>query len=129
MTALQTLIDKLYEDDRIPSIEQAAYVLATVKHETAGTFLPIKEFGEGKGKKYGLQDPTTGQTYFGRGYVQLTWAFNYERFTGLLGHDLVNNPDLALLPDVAYEIMIEGMIKGIFTGKKLSDYMNEDKTD
>ena len=34
------------------------------------------------------------------------------------------NPDLALHPDTSVAIMSEGMIKGLFTGKRLSQYFN-----
>lgn len=123
------LIDKLLADNRVYSCEECAYILATVKHETAGTFRPIEEYGKGKNRSYGKPDPETGETYYGRGYVQLTWKNNYYQFTRILGKDLVNEPDLALDPDIAYEIMIEGMTKGLFTGKRLSQYINVDNTD
>ena len=41
-----------------------------------------------------------------------------------LGVDLVGNPELALETDIAARIIVEGMIDGSFTGKKLSDYFN-----
>jgi putative chitinase len=102
-----------------------AYVLATTYHETARTFLPIDEFGKGHGRRYGVPDPETGQTYFGRGMVQLTWRANYEKFGKLLKVDLVNHPELALKPEYAIKIIFIGMEKGLFTGKKLSDYLNK----
>jgi putative chitinase len=116
------LIDKLYDDDAVESIQHAAYIMATVKHETANTFRPIEEYGKGKGHKY-------APTYYGRGYVQLTWDYNYKKFSQLLGIDLFNNPSLATDPDIAYKIMIIGMNKGLFTGKKLLDYINLNKVD
>jgi putative chitinase len=106
-----------------------AYILATVHHETAQTFQPIEEYGKGKGKPYGKQSPTTGQIYYGRGYVQITWESNYRRFKALLGIDLINHPELALNHDIALRITLTGMNEGKFTGKKLSDYFNEKKTD
>ena len=42
---------------------------------------PIEEYGKGKGRPYGIKDRETGETYFGRGYVQLTWRENYARQT------------------------------------------------
>ena len=56
-----------------------AYVLATTYHETAQTMQPIEEYGKGSGHDYGEPDPKTGQCYYGRGFVQLTWADNYQR--------------------------------------------------
>ena len=46
---------------------------ATVYHETRHAMWPIKEYGRGEGHEYGEPDPETGQTYYGRGFVQLTW--------------------------------------------------------
>lgn len=106
-----------------------AYALATTHHETARTMRPIREYGRGAGRRYGEPDPETGHIYYGRGYVQLTWRTNYEKMGELLGHDLVNNPDLAMRPDIAAQIMFKGMTLGTFTGKKFADYFNDDKTD
>lgn len=101
-----------------------AYMLATAKWETAHTMQPIAEYGRGKGRKYGEVDPGSGQVFYGRGYVQLTWRRNYGRAGSALGVDFINNPDLVMRPDYAARIMMEGMAEGWFTGKKLADYIN-----
>jgi len=111
------------------SLRKYAYILATIRHETADTYLPIAEYGKGKGRIYGKPDPVTGKRYYGRGYVQLTWKFNYEKMGKLLKLDLVNNPELAVEPETAWKITELGMTKGLFTGKKLSDYINAEKCD
>jgi len=101
-----------------------AYILATVWHETAKTMLPIEEYGKGKGKKYeGL--------YYGRGYVQLTWLENYKKATAKnnKGWNFILHPELMLKPECAIWVCFEGMKHGWFTGKKLSDYFNNEKTD
>jgi predicted chitinase len=71
--------------------------------------------------------------WYGRGYVQLTWEKNYQKFRDrvlkLFNSDIVDNADLAMRPDIAAFIMFEGMIRGEFTGKKLSDYFTATKTD
>lgn len=110
-------------------LRQVAYMLATAKHETANTFAPIEEYGKGKGLPYGQPDPVTGLVYFGRGYVQLTWARNYKSMGKALNLPLFLHPDLALRYDVAYKIMSYGMTHGAFTGVSLSRYINEGKTD
>jgi predicted chitinase len=61
--------------------------------------------------------------------VQITWKANYENFVPIVGVDLVENPDGALSWKNAAVIMIEGMIQGMFTGKKLSDYIYESHVD
>lgn len=110
-----------------------AYMLSTVVHETALTCWPIEEYGKGAGHSYGEPDPVTGEVYFGRGYVQLTWKENYVRAARELG--LVNTPgDLEWHPIRALDIIIatlvmfRGMGAGWFTGMKLGDYF-DDSTD
>ena len=56
------------------------------------------------------------------GYVQLTWDYNYKKAGNLLGVDLVSNPEFALRPSIAAQIIVRGMSEGWFTGKKLSDF-------
>jgi hypothetical protein len=46
-----------------------------------------------------------------------------------MGDQLVVNPDLTLQPTVAYRIMSLGMRNGYFTGKKLSDFINQNSCD
>lgn len=107
----------------VKKAEQIQYVLATVQHETNDTFKPVKEaywLSEKWRKKHLRYYP-----YFGRGFVQLTWKSNYEKFGKLLGVDLVKNPDLALEMDNAIFILVYGMKHGIFTGKKLDDYFGD----
>lgn len=106
-----------------------AYILATTFWETARTMQPIREYGRGAGRAYGNPDRVTGKTYYGRGFVQLTWKKNYEKMGSLLRSDLVNNPDLALDVKIATQILFAGMIGGMFTGKKLMDYFNGKTTD
>ena len=106
-----------------------AYALATAFHETAFTMQPIREYGRGKGHTYGRPDSITGQTYYGRGYVQLTWKANYEKASRALGIDFVNSPDLVMEPKNAAHIMFRGMAEGWFTGKEFADYINSAQRD
>lgn len=108
---------------------QHAYVLATVQHETANTFKPVEEYGKGKGRPYGRPDPITRQAYYGRGFVQLTWKSNYQKYSTILGIDLVNKPELACNPNVALFILVHGFKTGAFTGKRLTDYVNQNRCD
>ena len=118
----------------ITNKNQIKYVLATVQHETNGTFMPVREaywLSEGWRRRNLRYYP-----YYGRGFVQITWERNYRKFSKLLTErydshyiDLVAMPDLAL--DLAFStfILVYGMKHGTFTGKKLSDYINNKKTD
>ena len=116
---------------------QTAYLLATTYHETGGTMKPIKEYG---GDKYlskydtGRLAKALGNTpqadgdgikYAGRGYSMITGRYNYKFAGEQLGIDLINNPDLALQPKYAAEILVKGSMNGWFTSKKLSDYIND----
>ncbi len=99
-----------------------AYALATAYHETAGTMQPIREYGRGKGRKYGRPAKYPPQVPFGRGYVQLTWDYNYEKADKELGlgGKLLADFDLALDHAIAAKIMTRGMQEGWFTGRNLA---------
>lgn len=125
-----------------------AYLLATAQHETAHTMLPVREtlaktddqavsrlesaWRNGKLKTvktpYWRKD-SAGKTWLGRGYVQLTHKVNYERASKLTGVDLVANPNAAMRPDVAAKVLVQGCLVGMFTGKKLADYLDGPKPD
>ena len=102
--------------------EWIAYSLATTWWETAHTMAPISEVCHGRGRPYGVVDPETGETYYGRGLVQLTWSYNYRSVGDDIGIDLLNEPSLALRLDVATKILVEGMVYGWFTGRALRHF-------
>jgi putative chitinase len=136
MAALHALLRAAEADPKLRSVQWLAYMLATVQHECAGTWRPIEEYGKGKGRPYGkpvvVTDPQGKRhrnVYYGRGFVQLTWKANYQRMGKLLKNRLLYNPKLALDPTVAYRIMSIGMRRGLFTGKKLADYIGGGKAD
>jgi hypothetical protein len=130
---LESLLTSIENDPDVQDVRWAAYMMATVKHECADKWQPIEEYGKGKGRKYGNPVTVTGSdgkqysnVYYGRGYVQLTWDYNYKKMSPAIGLNdaMYINPALALDPSDAYKIMSYGMRKGTFTGKKLSDYIN-----
>ena len=67
--------------------------------------------------------------YYGRGYVQLTWFDNFKKASEKLKHDFLNNPDDVMQIEHATNILLLGMKDGWFTGRKLSDYINQSKKD
>lgn len=73
--------------------------------------------------------PGDGAKYKGRGYTQLTGRGSYQKWSDLLGIDLVMFPDKAAQPDIAKQILVKGMRDGTFTGYKLSDYINNSSQD
>lgn len=121
---------KLLESKTIEiTLAKIAYILATVKWETANTIQPITEYGSLKylqSKKY--------WPHIGRGYVQLTWDWNYKQFGKAIGVDLLGNPELANDPETAWLVLEEGMTDLTpqdpeFTGKSLEDYFNSNGLD
>ncbi|WP_052679260.1 hypothetical protein [Stutzerimonas stutzeri] len=65
-----------------------------------------------------------GYKYRGRGLVHLTWKNNYRKAEEHLGVDFVTQPEKAAQPEHSVPIMIWGMQEGVFTGWKLSQYIN-----
>jgi len=125
-----------YNKRCINDLRKLAYALSTVYHETAKTMQAISEYGKGKNYDYGKKLKMSrkpyslpNQIFYGRGYPQLTWYENYDNMGKQLGLDLLNNPDLMLKLDVSVDALFIGMSKGMFTGKKLSEYFTPDKTD
>lgn len=125
-----------------------AYVLASVFHETAGRMLPVRETLASTdagaiaaldkawkaGKLRQVKTPywrkgKNGKAYFGRGDIQITHEYNYEKLGKRIGVDLVGNPSLALDLDISAEIAIVGMLEGLFTGRKLTEFFNLKKDD
>lgn len=142
VTGLETLLSFIETDPALTDPRWAAYMLATVKHECADTYHPITE--RGKRAYFDKYEPNTpigkvlgnmrlgdGYLYRGRGYVQITGRANYKRMTETLGleplESLTESPDLALRPDISYRIMSVGMRLGMFTGKRLAQYISSER--
>lgn len=125
------------------SLEWLAYELATAWHETGGTMLPVREgfkktdkeafdhvtaYCKKKGITNYAARHTNGNSYYGRGYVQLTHAVNYQKMGDRLGlgTTLYDTPDLVMEPKTAAMILIHGMMDGLFRPKygSLIDYFN-----
>lgn len=118
-----------------------AYNFATAYHETAYTMQPIEEYGSDaylRGKDY--------WPYYGRGFVQLTWETNYQRSdVEILANDLISPETFNTLPEgvvnqtqhmeqaldleIASCNLMIGCWKGWYTGKKLWDYLRNDRKD
>ncbi|WP_086933617.1 hypothetical protein [Agarilytica rhodophyticola] len=159
---LRYILTTASSDSDLTSLPEFAYMLATTKHETAHTFRGIEEYGKGASRPYGKEikvvDPKTKKTYknkyYGRGYVQLTWGYNYQRLDEKLGNGIYPNknktkaidynkgftvsqptksiylnPAKALDKENAYVGLVWAMQKGIYTSKKIGDYVNKTKID
>jgi hypothetical protein len=142
---LEQLLAFLENDPAMNDVRLRAYILATVKFETGDRFVPVTEQGDAEyfqryepgtsiGNRLGNKVPGDGERFRGRGYIGITGRENYYRMSQVLGFepkmtDLVDNPDKVNDPLVAYRIMSIGMLEGLFTGRKLSDFINERQTD
>lgn len=105
------------------------YILATAWWESGKTMQPVREafyiskdFAKAEAwRKKNLRY----YPYYGRGYVQLTWDYNYTKASKALGVDFVKNPDAVMEPANAATTLFEGMEQGWFTGKKVADYIDQ----
>ncbi len=106
-------------------IAHVAYGLATSFWETDRKMQPVPEIGRGRGKAYGKPGKHKGQVAYGRGDVQLTWDYNYERADAELELKgaLTSNYDRAMETEISAQIMVRGMTEGWFTGKRFSSYL------
>lgn len=119
---------------------QLAYILATVLAEVGRNMNPVREtFATSdaqaryrlRHKPYAQPRPPYGHAYYGRGYVQLTWDYNYEKQAHKTNQPLVQFPDLVLSTPIALEVLVEGMMAGDYNGHGhgLPYYINDTKTD
>lgn len=116
-----------------------SYLLATVWHETATTIQPIEEYGDDaylRGKPY--------YPYYGRGFVQLTWDYNYrrsdetiqlqnlisnatlEKYGGAVNQ--LNHPNQALDSEIAACNLFHGTHQGWY-GSRLWTHLNNETKD
>ena len=144
---LTFIVDSWEKNHAVWDDRWLAYALGTTHLETGAKMTPVHEIGgtayfeamygptghnPARAKRMGNTAPGDGARYCGRGYVQLTWEVNYkamsDHLTAATGApvDLVANPDLAMQPDFAAEIMFYGMDVGTFSGRKFSDYFTKD---
>ncbi len=134
MTDLQTAsVEAILKECQIQGVtdkRQISYILATAYHECHNPkhpelrLTPMKEFGGEaylRSKRY--------YPYYGRGFSQLTWDYNYKKEAKRMGLDLINNPDLMLDLNTAANSHVYCMRMGTYTGKKLSDYITPSKLD
>lgn len=127
---LEFLLGEFETDPHWVDLRHIAYALATVFHETAGSFQPVEEgyYLGSKERVEKFQKTLRYFPYFGRGYVQLTWRTNYEKAGRAIDVDLVGNPELALKADIAFRVLTLGLFRGWYGGK-LTTYINETKCD
>lgn len=147
VAGLEAILDE--GQRRSLSVQHLAAILAESHHETGGAMQPLEENLNYSAKRltqvwpsrfptlaaaqpyvnnprklankvYGDRLGNVGQDdgwlYRGRGLAQITGKANYVKF-GLAGA-----PDAAKNMATAIKILFDGMINGVFTGKRLKDY-------
>lgn len=100
-----------------------AYILATVDAECS--FISKKEHPT----SYNVRQEYWQTNYMGRGLIQVTKKSNYQKISDLLGVDFVTYPEKALELPYAVRILVQGMMIGLFSRRKLGDYINNQQTD
>lgn len=88
----------------ISTPERIAAFVAQCAHESDG-FNTMREYASGReyeGREdLGNTEEGDGERFAGRGYIQITGRYNYERAGKDLDLDLVNNPEWAESPELA----------------------------
>jgi putative chitinase len=127
---LRLLAGELDADPAMSDLRWRAYALATVRRECGPDYQIRTERGAPAQFEHyemrqdlGNTQPGDGFRFRGRGFVQITGRRNYEKFSPLVGVDLVAEPDTALRPDIAYRILSIGMTRGLFTGRALHHFI------
>ena len=125
-SVLGALVDSELRDQRM-----VLMALSSIRAETEG-FKPISELRStfntspngqpfdkyDNRRDLGNQGPPDGERFKGRGFIQLTGRFNYQKHGEAIGlaNRLVEEPDLANDPDVASKLLasfIKGQESGI----------------
>ncbi len=122
---------KALKDEGIDDPNTVAYALATIQHETAGTFKPVREgyYADAPGQEGATGRAEAikrgyggGENYYGRGYIQLTHRNNYQDVGNKIGvPDLADNPDKMLDPDISAKALAK-----FFKERGVSNYTQND---
>lgn len=142
VVGVEAVLEACYRWQVVP-VHHAANIMAQVHHETGGQMEPVKETvyadskvrdpsdtevirrldrAYAKGQLSWVRETYWRDGWFGRGLIQITHLKNYLKVGTAISVDLVKNRDLALRLDIAADIAVVGMTRGLFTGKKLSDF-------
>lgn len=112
---------------------QTAYILATAEHES-DSFNTLEEYDSGfryeNRSELGNSQKGDGARFKGRGFVQLTGRNNYATYTDITGINLVRLPLILMnWPALAVFVLVDGMVRGVFTGSRLDQHVNPGKID
>lgn len=125
-------------------LSHIAAALGTAYHETGGRMQPVREgfaktdagargavsrlFKAGRIRwNYAIPN-SAGQSFYGRGLVQLTHEENYEKMEDVTGLPLVDDPDLVLDMNISVSILYTGMALGMFRHGRSLDMLPDNPT-
>lgn len=127
-SSLKQVLRFMQNDVNINNEKEAAYFLATAKSESDYSLqrweadylcgekgvpyvgqpcqraLNYYRSSDGKANYYNKGVDSTGTPYFGRGLIQLTNKYNYKKYGDIIGVDLVDEADKAMIPKNSYKI-------------------------
>ena len=142
--SLRQVLTFMQNDDNLSNKKEVAYFLATAKTESDYSLqrweadylcgekgVPYKgqpcqkalnyyRSSDGKANYYSKGVDSTGVPYFGRGLIQLTHNYNYDKYGKKIGVDLLDDGDKALIPQNSYKIASE------YLDNKTFKYVNRD---
>ena len=129
--SLRQVLSFMQNDDNLSNKKEVAYFLATAKVESDYSLqrweadylcgdkgvpyqgkpcqraLDYYRSSDGKANYYSKGVDSTGVPYFGRGLIQLTHNYNYDKYGKKIGVDLLDDGDKALQPENSYKIASE----------------------
>lgn len=118
---------RLETNETFGAVEEAYWISESARiHYYQTMYDPVLGMNQARKDKaieLGNTQEGDGVRYHGRGFCQITGKTNYSKAGEYLGIDLTNNPNMAKEPANAIKIILYGMHVGLFTGKKLSDYI------
>tara|TARA_R110000787_G_scaffold380_4_gene1441 strand:+ start:2818 stop:3534 length:717 start_codon:yes stop_codon:yes gene_type:complete len=141
--SLSQVLNFMQNDDNVSNKKEASYFLATAKTESDYSLqrwesdylcgekgvpyqgkpcqkaLNYYRSSDGKANYYSKGVDSTGVPYFGRGLIQLTHNYNYEKYGKLIGVDLLDDGDKALIPENSYKVASE------YLNRKTFKYVNK----
>ncbi|CAN5121779.1 hypothetical protein BH11PSE9_BH11PSE9_17620 [soil metagenome] len=106
-------LNKAMQDRSVNTMLRTAAFIAQLAHES-GEFRFMEELWgptpaqvryeppSDLATRLGNTQPGDGKRFKGRGPIQITGRFNYQKYGSLLGIDLCANPPLAATPEVAF---------------------------
>lgn len=107
------------------ALNPLASILAQAWWETGKTMQPVREGFYLGDRADAYRRTLRYYPWFGRGLIQTTWEENYRKMSKVVGADLILHPNLLLEWRYALPALFDGMLQGLYTGKALSDYIDD----